>query len=68
MDAGAEPSASTGIELVRRRSNAGSWLFAVNHTDADWTVAANGVELISGDRVDGLLRVGPGGYAVVREG
>jgi beta-galactosidase len=67
MDAGTEPSASTGIELVRRRSATGSWLFAINHTDADWTVAARGTDLVSGRAVEDLLRLGPGGYAVVRE-
>ena len=67
VEAGAEPSVSTGIELVRRRSATGSWLFAVNHTEADWTVAATGTDLVTGRSVEGFLRLGPGGYAVVRE-
>ena len=67
VDAGAEPSVSTGIELVRRRSATGGWLFAVNHTEADWTVAATGTDLVTGRPVEGFLRLGPGGYAVVRE-
>jgi len=67
-ESGGEPSSSPGLELVRRRSVGADWLFALNHTDADWSVAASGTDLIGGGRVEGLLRVAPGSFGVVREG
>lgn len=59
--------ASPGVELVRRRSDRGSWVFAVNHTDASVQVAVSGRELLTDTVVDGLT-VGAGAVAVVREG
>lgn len=55
-----------GVEVVRRHSAGRSWLFALNHTGAGAEVAADGVELVSGDRVSGRMVVPAGGYAVVR--
>jgi beta-galactosidase len=56
-----------GVEVVRRRGPAGSWLFVINHTAEEQTVAAAGVELLAGRTVEGRLTVAAGGVAVVRE-
>jgi beta-galactosidase len=59
----ATPGLTTlGLELVRR----GRWLFALNHTDQPRRVAADGIELLSGERVVGAWEVPAGGYAVIR--
>lgn len=67
-DAGVAPAAQVGpgVEMVRRRSEVGSWLFAVNHTDAPAEVAASGHELLTGTDVERLV-VPAGGVAVLRE-
>jgi len=58
-----------GVEAVRRRAEDGrSWLFVINHTDGLGMVPASGVELITGEPVDGRAVVGPGEFAVIREG
>ncbi|HWD79681.1 MAG TPA: beta-galactosidase, partial [Kribbella sp.] len=54
------------VETVRRRSEATTWTFRINHGDEEVVVPAKGVELVSGTTVDGELTVPPGGYAVVR--
>ncbi|WP_277208020.1 beta-galactosidase [Isoptericola croceus] len=59
-----------GVEIVRRRSNDGAttWLFALNHTDADTTLhGVSGIELLGGDAVVGDLAVPAGAVRVVRE-
>lgn len=68
-EAGVSAAAPTvpGVEVVRRRSGAGSWLFVLNHTDDEAAVAAGGVDLVSGDDVAGEVRVPAHGVAVVRE-
>ena len=56
-------------DMVRRRAEDGrSWLFVINHTDGLGMVPASGVELITGEPVDGRAVVGPGEFAVIREG
>jgi beta-galactosidase len=68
---GAGVTAAPGVEIVRRRGQrdgeAVSWLVAINHTAQDAEVAATGVELLSGARVDGRLVVPAGAVAVLRE-
>jgi beta-galactosidase len=55
------------VETVRRRSGDTTWTFLFNHGDVqEVVVPADGVELISGARVDGSVTVPAGGYAVVR--
>lgn len=68
-DAGVTPVAQVGpgVEVVRRRSDAGSWLFVVNHADTPAEVAAAGHELLTGTDVERLVVPG-GGVAVLREG
>ncbi|MFT4215246.1 MAG: beta-galactosidase [Microbacterium sp.] len=56
-----------GVEFTRRLRGDRCWLFALNHGDAAADIPAHGVDLITGDRVDGTLRVDAGGVAVIRE-
>ena len=56
-----------GVEVVRRSSPTGSWLFALNHTDEDREIAAAGHDLVSGADVGPTLRLAPRTAAVVRE-
>ncbi|WP_346535640.1 beta-galactosidase [Micromonospora sp. DPT] len=69
-EAGARPpvAAPAGVEVVRRRNGDRSWLFVVNHTDAEVRLDATGTELLGGARCTGELRVPAGEVAVVREG
>lgn len=68
------PAVPAGVEVVRRRGEtaadgpAPSFLFVLNHTDAEVTVPADGTELISGTAVDGVVTVPAHGVAVVQEG
>lgn len=67
--AGVRPAAAVGpgVEAVRRRSDRGSWLFLLNHTDAEASVAATGHDLLTGAEVGPTVALPPGGCAVVRE-
>ena len=69
-DAGVTPVVATspGVEVQRRRSGAGSWLFVLNHTDVTASVPAFGTDIVTGAVVDGQVKVPAGGVAVVREG
>ena len=66
--AGVTPVAeATGpVDVVRRSSAEGSWLFALNHGEEDATVAVRGFDLVGEVEVDGL-HLEPGQSAVVRE-
>jgi beta-galactosidase len=55
-----------GLEVVVRRSADAEFTVAINHRDEPLTLAATGVELLTGDPVDGALTVPGGGVAVVR--
>ncbi|WP_120004537.1 beta-galactosidase [Nesterenkonia muleiensis] len=66
------PSAPRGVEVVRRRgaSSTGSevtFLFVLNHTEAEVEVEASGRELLSDRAVTGQLTLAAGEVAVVRE-
>jgi beta-galactosidase len=61
------PGATPHVEVTRRVGDDASWLFVINHSDEEATVATHGVELVSGRDVAGDLRVPAGGVAVVRE-
>jgi len=61
------PEPAAGVELVRRRGDGMSCLFALNHTDSWHEVAARGTDLLTGAVVDGTLRLPPFGVAVVHE-
>ncbi|MFC4783366.1 beta-galactosidase [Nocardioides sp. MAHUQ-72] len=56
-----------GVEIIRRTSADQAYLFVLNHTSEEALVAASGHELLDDRRVDGELRVPPGGCAVVLE-
>jgi beta-galactosidase len=63
--------APAGVEVVRRRSADGAttWLFALNHTGTEATLAGvSGSELVAGAPVDGELVVPAGAVRVVRIG
>jgi beta-galactosidase len=67
---GVEPAVADlprGVETTRRSDGARSWLFLLNHTDAEQVVAANGYDLVADAPVDGPVRLAPGGVAVLRE-
>jgi beta-galactosidase len=59
---------SPGVEVVRRRSDSGSWLFVLNHTDDECQVTASGHDLVSSTDVGPTLHLSPRTAAVVREG
>lgn len=65
-EAGVGAAAPAGaVELVRRRGAAGTWLFAVNHSDTEQPVAADGHDLVTDAPFTG--RLAPGEVAVIRE-
>ncbi|MGC4857267.1 beta-galactosidase [Micromonospora sp. DT4] len=68
-EAGVRPAAQapTGVEVVRRRDGERTWLFAINHTEAEVRVAVRGTELLTGTRCTGELTVPAGEVAVIRE-
>lgn len=59
--------ADEGLELVRRVGARGSFLFAINHTDEPLTVAAEGVDLLTGEACTGRVPVEAGEVRVIRE-
>ena len=61
------PGATSGVELVRRVSDAGRWLFAINHTGEEVRVPLGGTDLLTGDVHDGAVGVPAGGVVVLRE-
>jgi beta-galactosidase len=68
-DTGVTPvtSASPGVEAVRRSAGQRSYLFLINHTDAEGSAAGRGVDLLTGERHDGTVALPPGTVAVLRE-
>ena len=57
-----------GVEVVRRRSETGSWLFLLNHTADEQVVSASGHDLVADVPVGPDVELAGGGVAVVREG
>ena len=70
QESGVEPVAGAplGVEVVRRRSATGSWLFVLNHTDEECQITASGYDLVSAADVGPVLRLASRTAAVVREG
>ncbi|WP_456283550.1 beta-galactosidase [Microbacterium sp. JZ101] len=65
-DAGVVPSSTPdGLEVVRRRADDRTFLFAINHRDDDVTIDAVGRELLTGATASGSLVVPAGGVAVI---
>jgi beta-galactosidase len=56
-----------GVEVVRRRSETGSWLFLLNDTGAEQVVPASGYDLVSDSQVGPDVVLAAGAVAVVRE-
>jgi beta-galactosidase len=56
-----------GVEATRRSDVARSWLFLLNHSDTEQTVAASGYDLVTGAVVDGSVRLAAGATAVIRQ-
>ncbi|WP_093614268.1 beta-galactosidase [Actinoplanes philippinensis] len=54
-------------EVVRRRGDGRGYLFVINHGTEAVDHPARGTDLITGEKVDGVLTVQGGGVAVVRE-
>ncbi|MGG5260360.1 beta-galactosidase [Phycicoccus avicenniae] len=59
--------APAGVEVVRRSSADGSWLFVLNHTDTDTTLTVAGHDLVSGRDVGPSTTVAARTAAVIRE-
>jgi beta-galactosidase len=57
-----------GVEVVRRRSDQGSWTFVINHTAEAATLPVTGHELIGDVAVETSLMVTAGSVAVLRHG
>ncbi|WP_030526508.1 beta-galactosidase [Phycicoccus jejuensis] len=68
-EAGVAPVADVpaGVEVTRRRSASGSWLFVLNHTDAGCEVAVTGHDLVAGADVGPVTTVAARSAAIVRE-
>lgn len=56
-----------GIDVVRRRGAAGSWLFVLNHTDEACVVDVEGYDLVAGAPVGPSTPVPAGAAVVIRE-
>lgn len=52
-----------GVEVVRRD---GGWVFALNHTDEPHDIPAEGIEILTGAPVTGVLTLPAGAYAIIR--
>jgi beta-galactosidase len=63
----ASGGAVTGVEVVRRRTEESSWLFAINHTEEPYEIAATGRDLLTDRTIGGRLRLEPGAMAVLHE-
>ena len=59
--------APPGVEAVRRVGDDRSYLFLLNHTGDEHTVAATGTELLTGTDVEPRVTLPPGTVRVVRE-
>ena len=57
----------SGVELVRRRGETGSYLFVINHTDSAVEVPVRGLDLVTSTSCPGSAKVAAGGVAVIRE-
>ncbi len=56
-----------GLDVIRRVGDGSSYLFLINHTDAERTASASGRDLVTGERHDGTVRVASGAVVVVEE-
>lgn len=56
-----------GLEVVRRANEERSYLFLINHTDHAIDHPATGIDIVSGDPVEGAAHVPAGSVSVIRE-
>lgn len=61
------PSAAAGVEIVRRRGGGSTYTFVINHSTQPHRVNLRGVELITGNSMDGDIVVDAGDVRIVRE-
>jgi beta-galactosidase len=59
--------ASAGVEVVRRVSPAGSYLFLLNHAVTPGWAEATGVDLLTGARYEVRVPLPAGAVVVIRE-
>ncbi|WP_419705682.1 beta-galactosidase [Promicromonospora sp. NFX87] len=57
----------TGLEAIRRRGAAGTYLFLLHHGDRPVRIAGQGHDLVTDAPTDTGIVVPAGGYAVIRE-
>lgn len=57
----------TGLEAIRRRGAAGTYLFLLHHGDRPVRIAGQGHDLVTDAPADAGIVVPAGGYAVIRE-
>ncbi|MGO4147140.1 beta-galactosidase [Paenarthrobacter sp. YAF11_1] len=63
IDTGVQPPA--GLEVASRCSEDGTFIFLINHTDADAQYPATGLNLLSGEAVGGTAHVPAGTICVI---
>ena len=61
------PQAGGGVEIVRRYSGEGSYLFVFNHGEQPRTLALTGYDLLTGTHLDGDVELAPAASIVLRE-
>jgi beta-galactosidase len=64
---GAGPENDGSLEVVHRSGGDRRYVFVINHGPKDAEHPVTGHDLVTGERVDWLLRVAAGGVGVVRE-
>ena len=66
-DAGLQPAGlPAGVEVIRRRGEDAEYVVAVNHGSDAASIAADGVDLLTGTPISGMLELAGGTVAVVR--
>ena len=61
------PAAGNGLEAVRRRAGAETYLFLLNHAQDDVVVDVKGHDLLTGTTVEGPTLLHSGGALILRE-
>ncbi|MDA1361432.1 beta-galactosidase [Glycomyces luteolus] len=59
--------ADPGVEAVRRVGDGRSFLFLLNHTDADRNATAEGLDLLTGESLGPIVSIPANGVRVLRE-
>ena len=56
----------SGLEVSVRSNGADRFTFLINHTEADASFAVSGLDMVSGERVDGVASIPAGTVRVIR--